>query len=151
MYKNLFFLDFHRFPLEQYENCIKSGCNDQGIFRNIFKSHFGLGKPLESPILDLETEFRTFRHLYFFYFSSITSFFRPKFSNPYCRKGSYGPYGPFLFSAKIRRDLAKRYQNDNVGGKVHFSFYQEMNLFYGGKFLKRSLIRGPLEAYIFIF
>ena len=26
-----------------------------------------------------------------------------------------------------------------------------MNLFYGGKFLKRSLVRGPLEAYIFMF
>ena len=30
----------------------------------------------------------------------ITPCFHPKFSNPYCRKGSYGPYGPLWFSAK---------------------------------------------------
>ena len=26
--------------------------------------------------------------------------FHPKFSNPYCRKGSSGPYGPFWLSAR---------------------------------------------------
>ena len=30
-------------------------------------------------------------------------------------------------------------------------FITKMNLFCGGKFLKRSLVTGPLEAYIFIF
>ena len=35
--------------------------------------------------------------------------------------------------------------------KSFFYFITKMNLFCGGKFLKRSLIRGPLEAYIFIF
>ena len=35
-----------------------------------------------------------------FLFSSTTTFFYPKFSNPYCRKGSHGPYGAFWFSAK---------------------------------------------------
>ena len=78
-----------------------------------------------------------------FYFSSITPFFLPKFSNPYCRKGSYGPYGPFWFSAKNRRDLVKRYQNEKFWEKSNFHFIRKMNLFYGGKFLKRSLVSGP--------
>ena len=52
------------------------------------------------------------------YFSSTTPFFHPKFSIPYCRKGSYGPYEPFWFSAKNRRDLVKRYQNEDFDGKL---------------------------------
>ena len=60
-----------------------------------------------------------------FQLSSITPLFHPKISNPYCRKGSYGPYGPFWFSAKNRRDLVKRYQNENFGGKVIFAVHQE--------------------------
>ena len=37
------------------------------------------------------------------------------------------------------------------GKKSKFHFIRKMNLFCGGNFLKRYLIRGPLEAYIFIF
>ena len=55
----------------------------------------------------------------------MTPFFHPKFLFPYCRKGSYGPYGPFWCSAKNRRDLVARYQNDDFDGKVTFSFHQE--------------------------
>ena len=50
----------------------------------------------------------------------------------------------FDFRQKYRRDSVKRYQNENFGGKIQFSFY-------GGNFLKGSLVRGSLEAYIFIF
>ena len=35
--------------------------------------------------------------------------------------------------------------------KYIFDFIRNMNLFRGGDFLKRSLVRGPLEAYILIF
>ena len=56
-----------------------------------------------------------------------------------------------LVFGKKYRDLVKRYQNENFGGKVFFHFIRKTNLFRGGNFLKRSLTRGPLEAYIFIF
>ena len=38
-----------------------------------------------------------------------------------------------------------------VAEKLFVHFITKMNLFCGGKFLRRSLLRGPLEAYIFIF
>ena len=70
--------------------------------------------------------------------SSITPFLDHKNSIPYCRTCSYGPYGPFWFSAKNRRDLVKRYQNLNFWEKSIFHFIRKMNLFYGGNFLERT-------------
>ena len=51
---------FSNFPLKWYANGVKSSRNDPGIFQNIFKSHFGLGKHLRSPFLDLKTDFWMF-------------------------------------------------------------------------------------------
>ena len=125
--------------------------NKGGDLQNIFKYHSGLKTILESPIWDLDPTVVTSPPPWKFQFSSITPFLGPKSSNPYCRKGSYGPYGPFWFSAKNRRDLVQRYQNGIFWEKYIFHFIRKINLFHGGNFLKRSLVRGPLEAYIFIF
>ena len=74
--------------------------NKGGNLQNIFQYHFGLRTTLKSPSLDLNPEFSIFRPLQKNQFSSITPFLDHIFSIPYCRKGSYGPYGPFWFSVK---------------------------------------------------
>ena len=86
-----------------------------------------------------------------FHFSSITPSFHPKFSNPYCRKGSYGPYGPFWFSANKWFWSLKNNEESFFWEKSLSHFIRKMNLFCRGNFLKRSIIRRRLEAYIFTF
>ena len=39
---------------------MKSSWNDPGIFQNILRSHFGLGKPLRCHILDLNLDISIF-------------------------------------------------------------------------------------------
>ena len=50
-----------------------------------------------------------------FQFSSMTHFVHNSFSIPYCRKGSYGPYGLFWFSAKTTRHNVKLYKKREWG------------------------------------
>ena len=78
-------------------NVLRSSWNDSGNLQNVFKYSFGPKATLKSQMLDLKTDFWTSTPPATFSFSSIT-FFHPKFSNRSCRKGSYGPFGPFCFS-----------------------------------------------------
>ena len=74
-----------------------------------------------------------------FHFSPITPFFHPKFSNPYCRKSSYGPYGPFWFSAKKWFWSVKNNRESTFLEKVTFSFYQENEIIFWGKVSEKLL------------
>ena len=108
--------------------------------QNILKYHFDLKTTLRSPILDLNPDFSfvwTTSTLLLFLHSSL---FHPKIPNPYCRKGFYGPYGPFRFLAKHRRGLVKRYQNENFGRKPIFSFHHENEFFAEVTFWKAPLL-----------
>ena len=83
------------------------------------KSNFGP----QSSIFNCSTPLK-------FYFFFINPLFSPKFPDPYCRKGSYGPYGPFWFSAKsswLSKALPTRY----FLRKVQFSFYQKNEFILG--------------------
>ena len=50
----------------------------------------------------------------------ITPFLDHFFPIPYCRNLSYGPYGPFWFSAVFGWDMEKPYQKTSFWGKVTF-------------------------------
>ena len=47
--------------------------------------------------------------------------------------------------------ISKTIDNHFFEKKTILHFIRNMHLFCGGNFLKMSLVRGPLEAYIFIF
>ena len=125
----MFFLDvssiWNIFDWKSWFHIWKLSRNKVGHPWNFFEYYCDLKTTIKSQILDFKIELSILESHHFFYFSSITPFFLPKFSNPYCRTSSYGPYGPFWFSAKSRRDWVKRYQNEDCVGNVNFSFYRE--------------------------
>ena len=64
------------------------------------------------------------------YFSSITHFLYPLFSNPHCRKGSYGPYGPCWFSAENHRHLlSTTLPTWEVWRKIHFHVITHIHVY----------------------
>ena len=74
-----------------------------------------------------------------FQFPSKTHFLDQNFQDPSCRICSYGPQGPFWFSAKTWPDTVKRYQKNETAEKSVFEITVKMNLFCGGKFWKAPL------------
>ena len=93
--------------------------------------------------MDLNPEFWTARPLKF-QCSSITPVWDHNFSIPYCRKGFYGQYGPFWFSAKNHRCMVKRYQNANVGEQLCFISSKKCNYFVEVSF--QNLPSGSLKT-----
>ena len=102
--------------------------------QNILQCHVGLKIKRKSQMLDLKSwklsskgqvKCSTFPTPQKLQFSSITPCFHPKFPNPYCRKGSYGPYGPFWLSVKMWTWSVKSIENQLFWEKNNFPSHQE--------------------------
>ena len=97
----------------------KSTQNDCGRPQNILNVIFSLNASSKlqfwTPnwILNFLTSLK-------FQFSPITPFLDHIFSIPYRRNPSYGPYGPFWFSANFGRDMEKPYQKNTILRKSDF-------------------------------
>ena len=101
--KKLFFLDIHRFSTNWIENICFIYGNRTGTRAGaprIFQISFWPQNNPQKSNFGPQNWIAKFSTLLKCCFSFNTPVSHAKFSTPYCRKDSYGPWGSFWFSAK---------------------------------------------------